>query len=357
MAADVCRKEGLNAAKRQNERLNRGWAHRPGTHTFGMPIINNSHRLSTLNIERAATLIDPVFRDSPQFECEPLSQSLGASLLLKVETLNPLRSFKGRGADFFMHENAANLAGRTLVCATAGNWGQAMAYVCRARGWPLVVYSATTANPLKVERMRAMGAEVRLHSEDFDTAKEEAWRFCASSSAMFVEDGREASIAEGAGTIARELLAQHQFDTLLLPLGNGALLNGAGRWIKAHAPGVRVIGVCAEGADAMAVSWKAHRLIERGTVNTIADGIAVRRPVPEALEDMKGLVDDVLLVSEVAIEHAMRLVFQSAGLVVEPAGVVGVAAVIEHPSLRSERLATVLCGSNLTLEQMRRWLY
>lgn len=322
-----------------------------------MTIIDAPHRLSIHQIERAATLIDPVFCNSPQYECEPLSKALGASLLLKVETLNPLRSFKGRGADFFMHQNAHTLSGRILVCATAGNWGQAMAYVCRAREWPLVVYSATTANPLKVERMRAMGAEVRLHSEDFDTAKEEARRFCEATGAVFVEDGREASIAEGAGTIARELLAQYEFDTLLLPLGNGALLTGAARWIKAHAPKVRVIGICAEGADAMAVSWRVQRLIERPSVHTIADGIAVRVPVIEALQDMNGLVDDVLLVSEASIEQAMRLVFQTAGLVVEPAGVVGVAAVLAHAGLRDRRLATVLCGGNLTVEQVGRWLF
>ncbi|RZL94666.1 MAG: pyridoxal-phosphate dependent enzyme [Variovorax sp.] len=110
-----------------------------------------------------------------------------------------------------------------------------MGYVCRARGWPLVVYCATTANPMKVERMRAMGAEVRLHSEDFDAAKEEARRLCAESGAYFVENGAEASIAEGAGTIARELLQRRRFDTVLVPLGNGALLTGMERWIGACA--------------------------------------------------------------------------------------------------------------------------
>jgi threonine dehydratase len=326
-----------------------------------MPSIINttttSHRLSLDHIARAAAVVDPVFLNSPQFDCEPLTHALGVpSLTLKVESLNPLRSFKGRGADFFMHQNAEGLAGRTLVCATAGNWGQAMAYVCRARQWPLVVYSATTANAYKVERMRALGAEVRLYSDDFDRAKEEAKRFCANSGGYFVEDGAEASIAEGEGTIAREMLARRDFDTLLVPLGNGALLTGMGRWTKAHAPDVRVVGVCAAGADAMAASWHKGRTVKRGVANTIADGIAVRMPVPEALADMKGTVDDVLLVSEAAIERAMRLVFQHAGLVVEPAGVVGVAAVLEHPGLRTQRLATVLCGSNLTGEQVTRWL-
>lgn len=319
-------------------------------------LIESTHRLSLANIERAAGVINPVFRNTPQFENEPLSLALGTRLVLKVETMNPLRSFKGRGADFFMHESAQQLAGRTLVCATAGNWGQAMAYVCRSRGWPLIVYSATTANPLKLERMRAMGAEVRLFSNDFDSAKEEARRYCKESGAFLAEDGREAAIAEGAGTIALEMLdGGASFDAVLVPLGNGALLTGMGRWIKAHTPATRVIGVCASGADAMAVSWQEGRLIERPAVHTIADGIAVRRPVPEALADMSGTVDDVLLVSEEAIERAMRLVFSTAGLVVEPAGVVGVAAVLEHPTLRSLRLATVLCGSNVTAEQANRW--
>lgn len=146
------------------------------------------------------------------------------------------------------------------------------------------------------------------------------------------------------------------FDTLLVPLGNGALLTGMGRWTKAHAPDVRMIGICAAGADAMAASWRKGRTVNRGVANTIADGIAVRMPVPEALADMQGTVDDVLLVSEEAIGRAMRLVFQHAGLVVEPAGVVGVAAVLEHAELRTQRLATVLCGSNLTGEQVARWL-
>jgi threonine dehydratase len=323
------------------------------------PIIETPpHRLSLDRIERAARVIDPLFRDSPQFDCEPLSQALGVpSLQLKLETANPLRSFKGRGADFFMHETAAALAGGALACATAGNWGQAMAWVCRARGRPLVVYSATTANPLKVQRMRAMGAEVRLFSDDFDAAKAEAKRFCAETGAVFVEDGQHAAISEGAGTIGLELLRRGApFDTLLLPLGNGALATGVGRWVKAHAPAVRVVAVVAAGADAMAASWHEGRVIERAAANTIADGIAVRVPVPEAVADMRGTVDEVLLVSEHAIERAMRLTFQHAGLVVEPAGVVGIAALLEHAELRSSRAATVLCGSNLTAEQINRWL-
>jgi threonine dehydratase len=326
-----------------------------------MPIIDTPHRLSLANIERAASLIDPVFLRSPQFECEPLSQVLGCTLTLKAETLNPLRSFKGRGAHFFLHEAAARHAGQLLVCATAGNFGQAMAHACRARGRPLVVYAARNANPLKLDRMRAMGAEVRLEGDDFDAAKQAARRFCEAHGAVFVEDGREPAIAEGAGTIGLELLRGRSrddapFDAVLLPLGNGALLTGVGRWIKAHAPRTRVIGVCAEGADAMAASWREGRTIERPAVHTIADGIAVRCPVPEALADMHGCVDEVLLVGDDAIGRAMWLLFTVAGLVVEPAGAAGVAALIDHTAFKGQRVATVLCGSNLTPEQLHQWL-
>ena len=322
-----------------------------------MQIIDVPHRLSLARIERAAALIDPLFRDTPQYDCEPLSQQLGAALTLKVETMNPLRSFKGRGADFFAHEHAAQLAGHTLVCASAGNFGQAMAWVCRARGWPLVVFASTAANPLKVERMRSLGAQVRLAGADFDAAKQQALRFCEEHAACLVEDGREAAIAEGAGTIARELLSSQRFDALLVPLGNGALLTGIGRWTKAHAPQVRVIGVSATGADAMAASWRAGCCIERERAETIADGIAVRVPVPEAVIDMHGTVDEVLLVTDDAIRRAMQLLFAHAGLVVEPAGAAGVAAVLEHPRLRGGRLATVLCGGNVTPAQADEWFF
>ncbi|MED5620295.1 threonine ammonia-lyase [Ideonella sp. BN130291] len=323
-----------------------------------MQIIKTPHRLSLERIAQAAAAMPAVFAHSPQFECEPLSQALGCPVLLKVETMNPLRSFKGRGAFYFMHQMAGALAGRPLVCATAGNWGQAMAYLCRAQGRPLIVYCSAAANPLKLQRMRSMGAELRLHEGDFDAAKAEARRFCEVSGAYFVEDGFEPSIAEGAGTIAVELLRNGPpaFDTLLVPLGNGALLTGIGRWMKAHAPQVKVVGVCSEAADAMAVSWREARVVQRPSAHTIADGIAVRCPVPEAVADMAGCVDDVVLVSEEAIERAMRRLHSHAGLMVEPAGAVGIAALLAHPSLRQGRAATVLCGSNLTPEQATRWL-
>lgn len=309
-------------------------------------------RLSLERIARAAREIDPVFRHSPQFRVESLGERLGCDLVVKVETLNPIRSFKGRGADFFVRE----LPERSprLTCASAGNFGQGLAYAARRRGIPLDIVASVHANPFKVARMRALGATVRLAGEDFDAAKAEARAWAAREGARYVEDGREPAITEGAGTIAVELAAwDAPIDTLLVPLGNGALLGGIATWWRAHRPETRVVGVCATGAPSMALSWRAHRVVETASAATIADGIAVRVPVPEAVADLQAIVDDIVLVDDDTTLEAMRLVFAHVGILVEPAGVVGVAALLAHRARHAgERVATVLCGSNLTPEQV-----
>ncbi len=313
------------------------------------------HRLSLERIEQATRIIDPVFLNSPQFVCEPLSDELGVRLLLKIETLNPLRSFKGRGADYCVSQLPTDAR---LVCASAGNFGQAMAYACRKRGLALTIYASVNANPFKVERMRALGAHVVLHGEDFDAAKIEAKRFAAQTGARMIEDSLDPATGEGAGTIGLELLAfPDRLETLLVPLGNGAMLGGIARVVKARSPETRVIAVQSTGAPAMVESLRAGRIIVHERMDTIADGIGVRVPVPEALADLHGLVDDALLVRDETIIAGMRLLHRHAGVVVEPSGAVGVAAILEHPTLfRDQLVGTIICGGNLTVEQMREWL-
>lgn len=311
--------------------------------------------LSPDSIARAAVEIDPVFRGSPQFVAEGLAAATGTRVLVKVETLNPLRSFKGRGTNWWFRTQAA-LPGR-IVCASAGNFGQGVAYAARSRGVPCTVYAADNANPLKLERMRSFGAEVRLAGADFDAAKTAARHAAAAEGAYYLEDGAEAAIAEGAGSIAVELF-QHpeRPDAVFVPLGNGALLGGMAAWLRHASPTTRIIGVCAAGAPAMERSWRQQVAIATERVATIADGIAVREPVPFALETLRGAVDDIVLVDEEAFLRAMRLAFTTLGLVIEPAGVAGLAALLEHGKTWSHgTCATVLCGGNVTAEQARAW--
>ena len=301
-------------------------------------------------------MIDPVFCGSPQFLSEPLSAALGVELVVKVETLNPIRSFKGRGADYFMRCHI-DTGGGPIVCASAGNFGQGMAYAARRHGVALTVFAARTANPLKLERMRVLGAEVRLEGADFDDAKVAARVFAGQHQVRFVEDSRDLEPTVGAGTIGLELTRDApSLDAILIPLGNGALLAGVGCWIKHVRPATRVIGVCAKGAPAMEESWRTGRTVTHEHAATIADGIAVRMPVAQALLDIRPVTDDIVLVEEHQIIDAMRLIHEHLGAVVEPSGAVGVAAILAHDRLRHGRVATILCGGNLTPQQMSDWL-
>jgi len=315
--------------------------------------VTQPRRLSVERIAEAATVIDPVFLESPQFLAESLG--LDCRLVVKVETMNPICSFKARGTEFLM---ASLDAPSPLVCATAGNFGQGMAWSARKRGLPLTVFTSVNANPLKVERMRALGADVRLVGEDVDAAHEAARNFAAETGARLVEDGRDREIAEGAGTIGMELLRWPEpFDSIVVPLGDGALLAGVATWVKAHEPATRMIGVCASGAPAVERSFRSGRRCELSATNTIADGIAVRSPFPEAIEDLTGVVDDVLLVEDEMIVEAIRRAHRDLGIVLEPAGAAGLAAVLAHADrFRGQLVATVLTGGNATAEQLRQWL-
>lgn len=303
--------------------------------------------LSPDRIAEAARVIHPGFLGTPQYLDPALSRRLGGETVVKVETLNPIRSFKGRGADYFVRGVSP---GRTVVCASAGNFGQAMAHVAAARGIDVVVFAATTANATKVARMRELGADVRLTGDDFDAAKDAARAYAANDrSRMFVEDGREPAIAEGAGTIAVEL-APLGVGTLLVPVGNAALISGIGAWTRAHAPGTRVVGVCAEGAPAMAESWRAGHAVATRTAATSADGIAVREPIDVSVDWMCAYADDVLLVDEAHIAEALRVVRDTVGVLAEPAGVAGVAATLQHGFPEGDGMATIITGGNLSSE-------
>jgi threonine dehydratase len=317
--------------------------------------MSEPHRLSVERIQQAASVIDPVFLNSPQFRAETLEQELDCRIVVKVETLNPIRSFKGRGAEFLM----ATMNGHhPLVCATAGNFGQGMAFAARKRGIPLTIFANVTANPLKVERMRALGADVRLVGADFKTAHSAAKEFAAKTGAELIEDGRIPAIAEGAGTIGLELLRWPEtFDAILVPLGDGALFGGVARWVKAHRPATKMIGICAAGAPAMERSWRARRAQESGPTKTIADGIDVQSPYPEAVADLIGLADDILLVEEQALVSAMQQAHRELGAVLEPSGAAGLAALTTYRDrFQGKLVATILTGGNVTPEQMRQWL-
>jgi threonine dehydratase len=298
------------------------------------------------------TAIDPAFLDSPLMRHPALDDALGCAVTLKIETLNPIRSFKGRGTEAVL--SALTPRPPAVVAASTGNFGQGIAWSARRRGIAATIYVPHGANPQKVEAMRRLGAAVHLVEpgrDEADAAREAA----QETGAPFIEDGAYREIAAGAGTIAQELTAAGlKPDVVLVQIGDGALVGGIGSWLRAGSPGVQVVGVTARGAPAMVQSMESGRPLER-RADTIADGLAITRPVAGAIEQVAAVVDEILPVSDDTMLTAMRLLAERAGVLAEPSGAAGIAALMEHRGrFQGAVVVSVITGSNVDPKLMPR---
>jgi len=310
-------------------------------------------RLDLARIQAARRVIDPVFLDTPLYRCEALEPVLGCAVSIKLETANPVRSFKGRGT-----EVVANGLTGAVVCASAGNLGQALAWSGRGRGLDVTVVASRHATKAKLDRIRALGARLELVDGDHEPARERAAAIARHDGIRLVEDSLDLETCEGAATVGLELAGSAQpFDVVLIALGGGALATGVGHVLRSEAPGTEMVCVQPAGAPAMTRSWHARRVITTGPTSTIADGVAGRRPIPEVLADLLVVADDAVLVTESSIIAGMRLLLEHAGLVVEPSAALGIAAVLEDRARFAGRhVVTVVCGGNVDLAAYRRWV-
>jgi threonine dehydratase len=306
-------------------------------------------------IRAAHETIDPAFISSPQFVHDGLSARLGVPVIVKVETVNPIRSFKGRGSWVVVRALAADGRigrDRPVVCASAGNFGQGVAYAARALGIPAVVFVSTRANRAKVARMAALGAEIVEAGDDFDAARAVSESYAAKTGAELLVDGDDPRISTGAATLALELTDGVEAGSLpamrhaSVPVGNGALIIGMGSWLRAAAPDCRVVGVQAEGAAAMTLSWRAGRPIDTDSAATFADGIASRVAIPRAVELMAGRVDEMRVVGETDLLAAQAELTAELGITVEGAAAASWAGLLAGPRPDGPALL-IVTGSNV----------
>ncbi|GAA1504146.1 pyridoxal-phosphate dependent enzyme [Sphaerisporangium rubeum] len=314
-------------------------------------------RLDTDRILAACEVIDPVFLNTPLYRCEALEPHLGCAVSLKLETANPVRSFKARGTELIT-SLIADAGASAVVCASAGNLGQALAWSGRKRGIVVTVVASRSAPAVKLDRIRALGARLELVPGDFDQARERATALAEHYGFRLVEDSLDIETCEGAATIGLELAdTSPSFDAVLIALGGGALATGVGHVLKALAPGVEVICVQPQGAPAMTHSWHSRQVVTTDATDTIADGVAGRNPIPAVLDDLLLVADDAVLVQEASITTAMRLLLHHAGLVVEPSAALGIAAILENPTRFAGRhVATIICGGNVDIDAYHRWV-
>ncbi|WP_133909380.1 threonine ammonia-lyase [Actinophytocola oryzae] len=314
-------------------------------------------RLDLGRIHAARDMIDPVFLGTPLYQCDALGRVLGCTVSVKLETANPVRSFKARGTELV----ASLLAERgenAVVCASAGNLGQALGWSGRRRGLDVTVVASRRAPAAKLDRIRALGAELELADGDFELARARAADIAGQRGIRLVEDSLDIETCEGAATIGLELAEASTFDSVLIALGGGAMATGVGHVLRTLAPGVEVICVQPLGAPAMTRSWHARHVVTTESADTIADGVAGRYPIPEVLDDLLAVADDAVLVRESSIIAGMRMLLEHAGLVVEPSAALGVAAVLEDPDRFAGRhVVTVICGGNVDLDAYQRWVH
>ena len=314
-------------------------------------------RLDTALIRAARQVIDPVFLDTPLYRCEALEPALGCAVSIKLETANPVRSFKGRGTEVVASLLAGN-GPRAVVCASAGNLGQGLAWSGRRRGLDVTVVASRFAPAVKLDRIRALDARLELVDGDHELARERAAAIARHDGIRLLEDSLHIETCEGAATIGLELAGTApSFDTVLIALGGGAMATGVGHVLKDLAPEVEVICVQPAGAPAMTLSWRQRRVVTTGPTSTIADGVAGRRPIQAVLDDLLLVADDAVLVSEASIIAGMRMLLDHAGLVVEPSAALGIAAILEdRDRFAGRHVVTIVCGSNVDVDAYHRWV-
>ena len=302
--------------------------------------------------ENAADVLAPLITRTPLNDSEYLSDVLGVPVLLKAENLQRTGSFKVRGAAYRLSRLTAEERARGVVAASAGNHAQGVALAAKRLGIPATIYMPLGVPVPKLLATRGYGAEVVLEGATFETPLRLAIEHAERTGAVFIPPYDHADIIAGQGTLGLELWEDvPDLDTVVVGIGGGGLIAGVAAAVKARAAAagrtVRVIGVQAENSAPYVPSLAAGEPVQIETTPTIADGIAVARPGDIPFAIIKDVVDEVVTVSDDDIARAILVLLERAKLVVEPAGAVGVAAILTGKVKAAGTTVSILSGGNI----------
>ncbi|VTU20655.1 threonine ammonia-lyase, biosynthetic [Variovorax sp. PBL-E5] len=287
-----------------------------------------------------------------------LSARLGNTVLLKREDQQPVFSFKLRGAYNKMAHLSAEQLANGVICASAGNHAQGVALGARKLGTRAVVVMPVTTPQLKIDAVRALGGEVQLHGDSYSDAYVHALEQQKLHGLTFVHPFDDPDVIAGQGTIAMEILRQHQgrLDAVFVAIGGGGLISGVANYIKAVRPEIKVIGVQMNDSDAMLQSVSARERVTLNDVGLFSDGTAVKLVGEETFRIARELVDEFVTVDTDAVCAGIKDVFIDTRSIVEPAGALAVAAIkqyVEAHGTRGETYAAILCGANMNFDRLR----
>ncbi|MBS0581348.1 MAG: threonine ammonia-lyase, biosynthetic [Proteobacteria bacterium] len=296
--------------------------------------------------------------ESPLEQAPRLSRRLGNQVLLKREDLQPVFSFKLRGAYNRIAHLSDTIARRGVVCASAGNHAQGVALAARQRGISAVVVMPQTTPQIKVQAVLDLGAELVLHGDDYDSAFEHALTLARERGLVFVHPFDDPDVIAGQGTIAVEIVRQTggTLDAVFVPVGGGGLIAGIAVYLKYLYPQVKVVGVEPQDAAGMHDSLKAGKRITLDRVGIFADGVAVKRVGEETFALCRSYVDEIVLVSTDEICAGIQDVFEDTRSIVEPAGALAVAGMkryLAREGWSGRRVVAINSGANINFDRLR----
>lgn len=313
-------------------------------------------------IEEAAGRVYAVAEVTPLLDAPKMSARLGNRLLLKREDLQPVHSFKLRGAYNKIAGLTPEARARGVICASAGNHAQGVALAGRKLGIPAWIVMPRTTPQIKVDAVRALGGKAILHGDAYDDAQLHAEQLAAERGMTLIHPYDDPEVIAGQGTVAREVLEQlaaldvQKLDAIFVCTGGGGLLAGIAAWIKHASPHTRVISVEPEDSDCMAAAFEAGRRVKLAQVGLFADGVAVRQAGKETFRVAHQLVDECMRVSVDEICAAIRDVFYEQRALPEPAGALAVAGAkrwVAENGVSGKTICAIISGANVNFDRLR----
>ena len=313
---------------------------------------------TTEAIDRAATVLSEILEPTPFKKNNNLSDIYDAEVYLKREDLQIVRSYKIRGACNMIRSLSAESLENGIVCASAGNHAQGVAFSCSKLKIMGSIFMPVTTPKQKIEQVRMFGKdfiEIVLTGDTFDAANSAAIEYAKENGKTFIPPFDDPKVMEGQGTIGKEILSQfpEKLDYIFVPIGGGGLASGLGSYIKAMSPETKIIGVEPAGAPCMKAAIENGGPIELDEIDKFVDGAAVKKAGAKTYEVCKAMLDDIVVVPEGAVCTMIIQMYNKSAIVVEPAGALATAALRFYADkIKGKKVACIVSGSNNDITRM-----
>ncbi|HEL2382575.1 TPA: threonine ammonia-lyase IlvA [Streptococcus suis] len=317
--------------------------------------------ITAKNVEQAYEVLKRVVVRTPLDYSRYLSEKYGATVYIKRENEQRVRSFKIRGAYYAISQLSDEEKSLGVVCASAGNHAQGVAYTCQEMQIPATIFMPITTPQQKIGQVRFFGGDfvdIRLVGDTFDESAQAAQEFTKESGKTFIDPFDDANVQAGQGTVAYEILEEAEeqsisFDQILVPIGGGGLVAGVSAFLKENAPEIKIIGVEANGARSMKAAFDKGRPVKLASIDKFADGIAVQKVGASTYEVARKHVDKLIGVDEGWISGTILDLYSKLGIVAEPAGAATVAALeVIKDKIKGQTICCIISGGNNDINRM-----